>query len=818
LCHVRQRFDEVISQEDTMLELKGMAFPQDPESQACRKLRLEDMKWAFEEIVKPHTERFGKDLFLCRVCDANQKLFSFEAVIQHFAAKHTSELSHGNAVVYWKADWPLEPPFDPSPNIPWVREGDNAFSRFDAGSKSSSQAGSSSKGAAVSSAETYGNHVREIAMLALDFWQRTEGIWDLSNPVRLYIIIHHINRRFQKTFGHQLRLPLLMDVVSARAELLPLRNLTSLRCKICSEASRETPSRRGQLGESSYSFSTLTTHFQQMHINPQTPIVDLGWPPLASGPNIPSRGPDWWREMILLPSAAAIRALPHSTGINQGNLQLITDAFPDEFASPEPLLGPSLRPAKPFQPMVLRDPPFVEHIRAPSGNGSVRGSGAESYIAYSEISENPLDNEYDPHRPGPAFRHRLPHEARYDPHPHARETTRYIPVQHARAMPSGGQEYFLRDAGSSHLYEVRGRDAPLSRDSVAYSYEDGSSRRSYRELPTKYSETTVGDGSDARPQSKATSWHSLALGTEPGARPVSVSTGGQHAVDEEGASSAAVDFLNNFDPMSEAAMPEAHSSGAASVGYTIGPAHSGMNQSTAVGDLPLEVRSPHASVDDHPDSRTSFHRRHTPALPIREVSRAGFTDVDRHGRHGYGPGLSHENPRRPTVGPDYAEGLPERLHPGRYGTDVRDMQEIPMDYSTHRYHPSGSYYEDEYGQRGGRYETTEQIPDGREVYRMDDAGVRYVEVGNLHGHRYVDDIPYEDRDYRPREYVRRAPEDYQAGADGYALNRRSDMPGYSRSVVYTRGETIPPRIQGAVDEHREIVYDSISHPTRYPPC
>ncbi|OAP63457.1 hypothetical protein AYL99_02684 [Fonsecaea erecta] len=120
LCHVRQRFDEVLFQEDRMLELKGTAFPQDQESLACRKLNLEDLKWVYEEFVKPHTERFGKELFLCHVCDVNQKLFAFEAVIQHFAAKHTNSLSSGTSIVYWKADWPLEPPFDPHPNIPWA--------------------------------------------------------------------------------------------------------------------------------------------------------------------------------------------------------------------------------------------------------------------------------------------------------------------------------------------------------------------------------------------------------------------------------------------------------------------------------------------------------------------------------------------------------------------------------------------------------------------------------------------------------------------------------------------------------------------------
>ncbi|OCT49172.1 hypothetical protein CLCR_04625 [Cladophialophora carrionii] len=120
LCHIRHRFDETIVQEDHMLSLKGTAFPQDPESLACRKLNLLDMKWAFTEFVQPHTQRFGKDLFLCHVCDTNQKLFAFEAIIQHFASKHTNAFSHGNSIVFWEADWPIEPPFDPHPNLLWA--------------------------------------------------------------------------------------------------------------------------------------------------------------------------------------------------------------------------------------------------------------------------------------------------------------------------------------------------------------------------------------------------------------------------------------------------------------------------------------------------------------------------------------------------------------------------------------------------------------------------------------------------------------------------------------------------------------------------
>ena len=82
-----------------------------------RRPTLETMKWLYDQKIKPLTERFQRELFLCNGCEANSKFYGFEAVIQHYAAKHTSALSLGNVVVNWRAEWPDEPPFHPSPRL-----------------------------------------------------------------------------------------------------------------------------------------------------------------------------------------------------------------------------------------------------------------------------------------------------------------------------------------------------------------------------------------------------------------------------------------------------------------------------------------------------------------------------------------------------------------------------------------------------------------------------------------------------------------------------------------------------------------------------
>lgn len=92
-------------------------FVRNSSSIACQKLTLENMKWLYDQKVKPLMEHFQKELFLCSGCEANSKFYGFEAVIQHYAAKHTNSLSLGNVVVNWRAEWPNQPPFHPNPSV-----------------------------------------------------------------------------------------------------------------------------------------------------------------------------------------------------------------------------------------------------------------------------------------------------------------------------------------------------------------------------------------------------------------------------------------------------------------------------------------------------------------------------------------------------------------------------------------------------------------------------------------------------------------------------------------------------------------------------
>jgi hypothetical protein len=117
LLHVRKRYFEALAQEDAMLMDRGFSVQPNSPGGSSRRLTLEHLKWVFDSKVKPWTENLRKELFLCSVCGSPSKYYALDAVIQHYASKHTSALSMGTSVVYWKAEWPEESPFDPQPSL-----------------------------------------------------------------------------------------------------------------------------------------------------------------------------------------------------------------------------------------------------------------------------------------------------------------------------------------------------------------------------------------------------------------------------------------------------------------------------------------------------------------------------------------------------------------------------------------------------------------------------------------------------------------------------------------------------------------------------
>jgi hypothetical protein len=117
LIYVRKRFYAEVAKDEAAVRATGREPELDPPNGPyTRKLILENMKWVFDTKIKPHTEPYRKELFLCNACEYPSKYYGFEGVIQHYAAKHTTALSVGSVVVHWKSEWPEYPPFHPDPN------------------------------------------------------------------------------------------------------------------------------------------------------------------------------------------------------------------------------------------------------------------------------------------------------------------------------------------------------------------------------------------------------------------------------------------------------------------------------------------------------------------------------------------------------------------------------------------------------------------------------------------------------------------------------------------------------------------------------
>ncbi|KAI0204680.1 hypothetical protein F4808DRAFT_411723 [Astrocystis sublimbata] len=116
LLHVIEQFYADIDKDDAVARATGrQPVSDDPKGPYTRKLTLDNIKWLFDVKVRPFTDPHRKELFYCHGCEADTKMYGIEAVIQHYAAKHTRSLSFGNVVVHWRAEWPEVPPFHPDP-------------------------------------------------------------------------------------------------------------------------------------------------------------------------------------------------------------------------------------------------------------------------------------------------------------------------------------------------------------------------------------------------------------------------------------------------------------------------------------------------------------------------------------------------------------------------------------------------------------------------------------------------------------------------------------------------------------------------------
>ncbi len=424
-------------------------------------LSLDNMKWVFENKIKPLTDPHCKELFTCAECPeaprGYTKHFAFEGLIQHYGAKHDSEFGIENVVVHWQtAKWPDEPPFviprAPAPRVvnnnrdgrngsghtdnrpPLSRNGPSRTPRPQLLSESpyfsspSTQpaghhAGVHQQKSASQDGIEYGQpghtttpsrdcpyvdtsntaQVEKLVTDALEIWNALDGVKDLELPIRMHTVIYHTNQRFIGRFRQFPSLDTVTEALASDERMLPIKKANGLICTGCVAAQTDGSATASAyytriLHMTPFNVSSLVTHFKIVHL-----------------PN--RHHADWGTNMIELPEDKVVKKLLRTPGMDDAKLRLIAAAFHTVFPTPLPTIG--LIPASDAS---ASKGSLVDRMLNPKKGNQERKSkkggndvSAKTKRRESEALSDAKEDEYDPRRPAyishdkPAF-----DPARYD--------------------------------------------------------------------------------------------------------------------------------------------------------------------------------------------------------------------------------------------------------------------------------------------------------------------------------------------------------------------------------------------------------------------
>lgn len=442
LLHVKQQYDE-----DKKFGLLDELEPQAVQTSAAPGtpppvpfLSLDNMKWVYENKVRPFTDIQRKEHFICAGCDEKKpKWFAFEGLIQHYGAKHTSDFSKGNIIVHWEtAEWPETPPFNVNP-ISWLKPDrrssdfrnpgrarntpqghDRSFHAPSAGYQPAPYSNGyhnqspgyppSHYGQVYPAVPTHGHtngyfseqrlpakpqigasHDEQLNKLSADareVWDAIQDVTELMEPIKIQTVIHHTVARFKETFHHAPVLDLLTDALAASDDVRPLKHVSGLACKTCVSASANAnqSSYWSRIkGLKLYNTSSLITHFKLMH-QPEEQMGRL----------------DWSRDMIEVPESKTLRDVMRIPGMNDDKLAVIAAAFPSAFAGPLPKIGTVTEVAAAPAPVkgLLERLAKKQQKAMPKKKAQKRTNGGQDRDSSQDPLPEAKEDEYDPSRPG----------------------------------------------------------------------------------------------------------------------------------------------------------------------------------------------------------------------------------------------------------------------------------------------------------------------------------------------------------------------------------------------------------------------------------
>ncbi|KAF4122563.1 hypothetical protein GMORB2_6869 [Geosmithia morbida] len=357
LLHVRQQFYADVERERQEAIAAGRQPAVDRLGKPwTQKLTLENMKWIYDVKIKPHVVRHGPAMFLCNGCSPpTPKYYGFQAIIQHYAAKHTNALSLGHIVVNWRAEWPLVPPFKPiseeatcAPGTtaagadrrwPYTRSthpqtyyptytGDGGSGYHQAsvpasGNRNTNQlsphsmavqvqrepVGPSAWGPAPMPESAYNARLKFMARIAGQTWNVISRVEGIDKAVTLCVTVHHIAKGFQIEYSESAPLQMFIHGLLSCAEMKPIgSSIQGLACKPCAEDVLV------NLQPRPCSAIQLAIHFRDAHVE------NTNAPPL-----------DWRTQMILLPEMHVLATLPRLLAYDRVAYNTVADALPWAF-------------------------------------------------------------------------------------------------------------------------------------------------------------------------------------------------------------------------------------------------------------------------------------------------------------------------------------------------------------------------------------------------------------------------------------------------------------------------------------------------------
>lgn len=455
MLHVRQRYLEekqagLIPCADRPAEETSKRGSPTPEPF----LSLDNMKWVYDNKIRPLTDSHRRELFICAGCaeERKPKWFAFEGLIQHYGAKHTTAFSKGNIVVHWQtAEWPEEPPFHMNPSI-WIKSDrrtsdfkphgrarntpqashDGPFAAPGSGkllsenpffSTHSQQSPTSSNGqysGSHYSAYPYGQaspqiarygfphqspaptqphmdmsydaQIQKLSSDAREIWDTLDGVKELLECIRIQSMFHHVVERFTERFGQKPNLDLVTDALATNLLVRPIKNAHGLACKICVAGQTD--------GSASYQSYYARIRNVKLY-NVSSLITHFK---IVHQPQDHAGYFDWTKDMIELPETQLISDLIRAPGMDDDKLAIVAAAFPKAFPSPLPRIGL----VKEAPPEVGPDNGLANRLlgrinkkqkQLPKKKGQHGGYGTPAREESQEPLPEPKEDEYDPRRP-----------------------------------------------------------------------------------------------------------------------------------------------------------------------------------------------------------------------------------------------------------------------------------------------------------------------------------------------------------------------------------------------------------------------------------